>query len=121
LSTKNHFKQQENKTSLQSQTNSTLTQKGREILFYLFFYSDFFFIAQQAVKETVYSLVVVAGVVALGGLCYLILHEFCSREAPNGIYKEASKMCLANINVSRIFRIGVCVYTMFISSRCKKH
>jgi hypothetical protein len=70
------------------------------------------------VKETVYSLVVVAGVVALGGLCYLMLHELYSRETPNGIYKEASKMCLANIDVSRILRI--CVNNV-ISFRCKKH
>ncbi len=65
-----------------------------------FFVLDFCILAQQAAKDTVYSLVIVAGVVALGGLCYLILHELYSREAPNGIYKEASKMCLANIDVS---------------------
>lgn len=53
-------------------------------------------------KETVYSLVVVAGVVALGGLCYLILHELYSRETPNGIYKEASQICLTNPDVSSI-------------------
>lgn len=57
------------------------------------------FLAQQAAKDTVYSLVAVAGVVALGGICYLILHELYSRETPNGIYKEASKMCLANTDV----------------------
>jgi hypothetical protein len=61
---------------------------------------EFILIAQQAAKDTVYSLVVVAGVVALGGLCYLMLYELYSRETPNGIYKEASKMCLANIDVS---------------------
>ena len=52
------------------------------------------------VKETVYSLVVVTGVVALGSLCYVILHEFYSRETPNGIYREASQLCLANSDVS---------------------
>lgn len=52
------------------------------------------------VKESVYSLVVVTGVVALGSLCYVILHEFYSRETPNGIYHEASQLCLANSDVS---------------------
>lgn len=51
-------------------------------------------------KETVYSLVIVTGVVALGGLTYLILHELYSRETPKGIFKEASKLCLADQRVS---------------------
>lgn len=42
----------------------------------------------------------IAGVAALGGLCYLMLRELYSRETPNGIYKEASKMCLANTEVN---------------------
>ena len=56
-------------------------------------------LAQQAAKDTGYSLIVIAGVAALGGLCYLMLRELYSRETPNGIYKEASKMCLANTEV----------------------
>jgi uncharacterized membrane protein YebE (DUF533 family) len=60
----------------------------------------FFFIAQQAAKDTGYSMIVIAGVAALGGLCYLMLRELYSRETPNGIYKEASKMCLANTDVN---------------------
>ena len=59
-----------------------------------------FLLAQQTAKETVYSLVVVAGVMTLGGLGFLTLHEFYSRETPNGIYKEAAQICLANIDVS---------------------
>jgi uncharacterized membrane protein YebE (DUF533 family) len=59
-----------------------------------------FFIAQQAAKDTGYSMIVIAGVAALGGLCYLMLRELYSRETPNGIYKEASKMCLANTDVN---------------------
>lgn len=59
-------------------------------------------IAQQAAKDTGYSLIIVAGVAALGGLCYLMLRELYSRETPNGIYKEASKMCLANTEVNYI-------------------
>ena len=94
-------KEQENRTSLQS---TNFTQKGRELFVCSSLIRIAFLLAQQAVKETVYSLVVVAGVVALSGLCYLILHEFYSRETPNGIYKEASRMCLANIDVSGRFR-----------------
>ncbi|CAF3526325.1 unnamed protein product [Rotaria sp. Silwood1] len=79
-------KRQEKEILVQSQNNqiqiTTFTQK-----------------VQQVAKDTIYSLVVVAGVVALGGLCYLILHELYSRETPNGIYKEASKICLANTDV----------------------
>ncbi|CAF1475614.1 unnamed protein product [Adineta steineri] len=67
--------------------------------------------AQQAVKDCVYSLVIVAGVVALGGVCYLILHELYSRETPNGIYKEASKLCLANINVQEALGTPILVHT----------
>ncbi|CAF4310382.1 unnamed protein product, partial [Adineta steineri] len=66
---------------------------------------------QQAVKDCVYSLVIVAGVVALGGVCYLILHELYSRETPNGIYKEASKLCLANINVQEALGTPILVHT----------
>lgn len=58
-----------------------------------------FLIAQQAAKDTGYSLIVIAGVAALGGLCYLMLRELYSRETPNGIYKEASKLCLASSEV----------------------
>ena len=98
------LKEQENRSSLQSSHESiNFTQKGREVLLCSSFIRIAFLVAQQAVKETVYSLVVVAGVVALGGFCYLILREFYSRETPHGIYKEASRMCLANIDVSRIF------------------
>ena len=60
---------------------------------------DCFRLAQQAAKDTGYSLIVIAGVATLGGLCYLMLRELYSRETPNGIYKEASKMCLANSEV----------------------
>jgi hypothetical protein len=31
-----------------------------------------------------------------------MLRELYSRETPNGIYKEASKMCLANTDVNYI-------------------
>ncbi len=66
-------------------------------------------IAQQAAKDTGYSIIVVAGIAALGGLCYLMVRELYSRETPNGIYKEASKMCLANSDVNyterEIFRL----------------
>lgn len=58
------------------------------------------FLAQQTAKETVYSLVVVAGVMTLGGLCVFTLHELYSRETPNGIYKEAAQICLSNLDVS---------------------
>ncbi len=61
-----------------------------------------FILAQQAAKDTGYSIVVIAGVALLGGLCYVMLHELYSRETPNGIYKEASKMCLANTDVNYI-------------------
>ncbi|CAF3089344.1 unnamed protein product [Rotaria sp. Silwood2] len=67
--------------------------------------------AQQAAKDTVYSLVVVAGVVALGGLCYLMLHELYSRETPNGIYKEASNICLANTDVQEALGKPIIVHT----------
>jgi len=67
--------------------------------------------AQQAAKDTGYSLVVVAGVAALGGLCYLMLHELYSRETPNGIYKEASKMCLANTDVQEALGTPIMVHT----------
>ena len=63
-------------------------------------YSILLLLAQQTAKETIYSLVIVTGVVALGGLCYLILHDLYSRETPLGIYKEASRLCLADLNVS---------------------
>ena len=66
----------------------------------MFLTSRLIFIAQQAAKDTGYSIIVIAGVAALGGLCYLMLRELYSRETPNGIYKEASKMCLANTEVS---------------------
>jgi len=38
----------------------------------------------------------------------LILHEIYSRETPNGIYKEAAKICLNNVEVrlTRKKRIG---------------
>ena len=114
---KKDLKQQENEVLVQSSNNqievNTFTQKGKEILSkekrinHLFV----FFVAQQAVKETVYSLVVVAGVVALGGLCYLILHELYSRETPNGIYKEASQICLTHPDVSFIGRCNFnCIF-----------
>lgn len=58
------------------------------------------FVASVSAKETVYSLVIITGVVALSGLASLILYEFCSRETPKGIFKEASKLCLADSRVS---------------------
>ena len=61
----------------------------------------FVVVAQQAAKDTGYSIIVIAGVAALGGLCYLMLRELYSRETPNGIYKEASKFCLNNSEVKR--------------------
>jgi len=67
--------------------------------------------AQQAAKDTGYTLVVVAGVVALGGLCYLMLRELYSRETPNGIYKEASKMCLTNSDVQEALGTPIIVHT----------
>ena len=63
-----------------------------------------FVLAQQAAKDTGYSLIVIAGVAVLGGLGYLILRELYSRETPNGIYKESSKFCLNNSEVSQIER-----------------
>ncbi|CAF3600001.1 unnamed protein product [Rotaria sp. Silwood1] len=91
-------KRQEKEILVQSQNNqiqiTTFTQK-----------------VQQVAKDTIYSLVVVAGVVALGGLCYLILHELYSRETPNGIYKEASKICLANTNVQEALGLPIIVHT----------
>jgi len=67
--------------------------------------------AQQAAKDTGYTLVVVAGVMALGGLCYLMLRELYSRETPNGIYKEASKICLANSDVQEALGTPIIIHT----------
>ncbi|CAF0736898.1 unnamed protein product [Adineta ricciae] len=67
--------------------------------------------AQQAAKDTGYSIIVIAGVAALGGLCYLMLRELYSRETPNGIYKEASKMCLANTEVQDALGTPIMVHT----------
>jgi uncharacterized membrane protein YebE (DUF533 family) len=79
-------------------------------------------IAQQAAKDTGYSIIVVAGIAALGGLCYLMVRELYSRETPNGIYKEASKMCLANTEVNytkrEIFRL---IMICFIGARCIRY
>jgi len=50
-------------------------------------------------------------VAALGGLCYLMFRELCSRETPNGIYKEASKMCLANTEVQEALGTPIIVHT----------
>ncbi|CAF3332228.1 unnamed protein product [Rotaria socialis] len=67
--------------------------------------------AQQTAKDTVYSLVVVAGVAALSGLCYVIMHELYSRETPNGIYKEASRICLENSDVQEALGLPIIVHT----------
>ncbi len=80
-------------------------------------------IAQQAAKDTGYSIIVVAGIAALGGLCYLMVRELYSRETPNGIYKEASKMCLANSDVNyterEIFRLMMICF--FAGTRCIRY
>ena len=78
------------------------------------------FIAQQAAKDTGYSLVVIAGVAALGGLCYLMLRELYSRETPNGIYKEASKMCLSNTEVNSIIQKHN-ENLVFLGTRCIRY
>ncbi|CAF1176246.1 unnamed protein product [Adineta ricciae] len=95
---KKDSKQQENDTLAQSPTNQTelisFTQK-----------------AQQAAKDSIYSLVIIAGVVTLSGLCYLILHELYSRETPNGIYKEVSRLCLANTDVQDALGAPILVHT----------
>ena len=78
---------------------ATFKEKGNTVDFSIPSSSRSFLLAQQAAKDTGYSLIVIAGVAALGGLCYLMLRELYSRETPNGIYKEASKMCLANSEV----------------------
>ncbi|UJR22080.1 hypothetical protein I4U23_025146 [Adineta vaga] len=95
---KKDIKQQDIDSLVQSQTNQTdiitFTQK-----------------AQQTAKDSIYSLVIIAGVVTLGGLCYLILHELYSRETPNGIYKEVSKLCLANTDVQEALGIPILVHT----------
>ncbi|CAF4469903.1 unnamed protein product, partial [Didymodactylos carnosus] len=66
---------------------------------------------QQAAKDISYTLIIVAGVSTLGSLCYIILRELCSRETPNGIYKEASKLCMENINVQDALGTPIIVHT----------
>lgn len=61
--------------------------------------------AQQAAKDTGYSLIVLAGFATLGGLGYLVFRELFSRETPNGIYREASRLCLANTEVNSIEKL----------------
>jgi len=81
-----------------------------------------FILAQQAAKDTGYSIVVIAGVTLLGGLCYLMLHELYSRETPNGIYKEASKMCLANTDVNYVTKTKIEFNDFyFIGTRCIRY
>ncbi|CAF1542210.1 unnamed protein product [Rotaria magnacalcarata] len=67
--------------------------------------------AQQTAKDTAYSLVVVAGVATLSGLCYVIMHELYSRETPNGIYREASRICLENSDVQEALGLPIIVHT----------
>ncbi|CAF0844569.1 unnamed protein product [Didymodactylos carnosus] len=67
--------------------------------------------AQQAAKDVSYTLIIVAGIGALGGLCYIVLRELWSRETPNGIYKEASKLCLENSNVQDALGTPIMVHT----------
>ncbi|CAF1053515.1 unnamed protein product [Adineta steineri] len=96
---KKKTKTQENESLVQSTTNDQIevaTFKEK---------------AQQAAKDTGYSMIVIAGVAALGGLCYLMVRELYSRETPNGIYKEASKMCLANTDVQDALGTPIMVHT----------
>ncbi|CAF4373027.1 unnamed protein product [Rotaria socialis] len=99
---------QENKTSKSKQHNTLVESKTADTHGEVATFTEK---AQQAAKDTGYSLVVVAGVAALGGLCYLVLHELYSRETPNGIYKEASKMCLANTDVQDALGTPIMVHT----------
>ncbi|CAF4363601.1 unnamed protein product [Rotaria magnacalcarata] len=99
---------QEKKTSKSKQHNTLVESKTTDTHGEVATFTEK---AQQAAKDTGYSLVVVAGVAALGGLCYLVLHELYSRETPNGIYKEASKMCLANTDVQDALGTPIMVHT----------
>ncbi|CAF1052149.1 unnamed protein product [Rotaria sordida] len=100
---KKDSQKQEKEILVQSQNNliqiNTFTQK------------DLFITAQKIVKDTIYSLVIITGVVTLGGVCYLMLHELYSRETPHGIYKEASKICLENTDVQEALGIPITVHT----------
>ncbi|CAF3607747.1 unnamed protein product [Rotaria sordida] len=98
---------QEKKTS-KSQKNQTLVQSTTDNQIEVATFKEK---AQQAAKDTGYSLIVIAGIATLGGLCYLVLHELYSRETPNGIYKEASKMCLANTEVQDALGTPILVHT----------
>ncbi|CAF1328179.1 unnamed protein product [Rotaria sordida] len=98
---------QEKKTS-KSQANQTLVQSTIDNQIEVATFKEK---AQQAAKDTGYSLIVIAGIATLGGLCYLVLHELYSRETPNGIYKEASKMCLANTEVQDALGTPILVHT----------
>ena len=107
---KEDSKKQDHNVVVQSTTENqievaTFKEKGTALLLDFFFFSHIWLVstAQQAAKDTGYSIIVIAGVAALGGLCYLMLRELYSRETPNGIYKEASKMCLANTEVKCMY------------------
>ncbi|CAF4579793.1 unnamed protein product [Rotaria socialis] len=119
LSTIEHEKQdskkQDNDGLAQSQNSQIqkvkFTQKGITVYYFSDRKQQSFIIAQQTAKDTVYSLVVVAGVAALSGLCYVIMHELYSRETPNGIYKEASRICLENSDVQEALGLPIIVHT----------
>ncbi|CAF3005496.1 unnamed protein product [Rotaria sp. Silwood2] len=96
------------KKASKSQENQTLVQSTTDNQIEVATFKEK---AQQAAKDTGYSLIVIAGLATLGGLCYLVLHELYSRETPNGIYKEASKMCLANTEVQDALGTPILVHT----------
>ncbi len=63
--------------------------------------------AKQAATDLTYLAVIATGGTMLAAIGYYLFTALFSRETPEGIYSESSKMCLNNPDVENCFKLNL--------------
>lgn len=56
--------------------------------------------AKQAVKDTSYGIVILAGVTCIGFVCYILYKELLSKAGPTQVFSDALEKCRENQNLT---------------------